>query len=170
MGTRVEELLIEVSEYPHVSSSSTLREAVRTMQEAIRRRGTCFQPMALLVFDEKHQLAGTLRMREVLRGLEPRFLAPSAKAQGVPTSEDGLAMLWGTLFSEEIRERAERPVREFMRPARVVLSPEDGIGKAAYLMIREDVLLLPVVRDGRVLGIVRMMEIFEEVADILGAP
>ena len=42
------------------------------------------EPLAILVFDEKYNLLGTLTLKDILRGLEPRFMrTPTEKAQVV---------------------------------------------------------------------------------------
>lgn len=169
-GRKAQDLMVEVFSYPHIPHWFTIRQAVGIVQNTLLGKEKCVQPMAVLVFDEKYNFMGTLAMKDILRGLEPRFLEPSTKAQGVQTTEGSLASLWGGLFTEEVRERADRQVRDVMRPVKHILRPDDDVSKIAYILVREDLPLLPVIKDGKILGIVRMVEVFQEVAGILLNP
>ncbi len=166
-GRKAQELMIDVSFYPQVAHTFTVRQAVELIQNTLLGKDKCVQPMVMLVFDERNSLMGTLVMKDILRGLEPRFLEPSTKAQGMSGSEKDLTLLWGSLFSEEITERAGRQVREVMRPVKHILGPDDDVSKIAYHLVHEDLPLLPVIKDGKIIGLVRMVEVFQEVAGIL---
>ena len=166
-GRKAQELMIEVFSYPHIPYWFTIRQAVGIIQNTLLGKDKCVQPMAVLVFDEKYNFMGTLAMKDVLRGLEPRFLEPSTKAQGMPDSEENLTLLWGNLLPAEIKGRAERQVRELMRPVKHVLGPDDDVSKIAYHLVHDDLPLLPVIKDGKIIGLVRMVEVFQEVAGIL---
>jgi CBS domain-containing protein len=55
-----------------------------------------------------------------------------------------------------------------MSPAKVFLQPDDPVTKAAFLMLENKLELLPV-SDGkkRFFGLVRMMEIFDELVSVV---
>lgn len=42
---------------------------------------------------------------------------------------------------------------------------EDPIAKCLYMMLFHDVLILPVVNDSKVLGVIRMIDLFDLIAD-----
>jgi len=124
-------------------------------------------PIAVLVFDEKYNLLGTLTLKDILRGLEPRFLRPTTKAQIPEEDESELSLIWDTLFTRESKELAEKAVSEIMAPAKFFVEPNDPITKVAYLMLYHyhDLVLMPVLENKRKLvGLVRMIEIFEEIS------
>ena len=55
-----------------------------------------------------------------------------------------------------------------MMPAKHFLKPEDPITKAAYLMLRNDLILLPVIENNKKLvGVVRVIEVFEELSSAI---
>jgi len=167
-GKTAQELMIDADSYPHIPYWFTISQAVGIIQNTLVEKDKyVLQPMAGLVFDEKYNFMGTLTMKDILRGVEPRYLEHSTKAQGVPSTEESLASLWGSLFAEKVRERADRQVREVMRPAGHILAPDDDVSKAAYYLVHEDLPLLPVIKDGKILGLVRMTEVFHEVVGIL---
>jgi CBS-domain-containing membrane protein len=55
-----------------------------------------------------------------------------------------------------------------MKPVRVSVSLEDTIAKAAFLMERRNIQVLPVLENNKKLvGVVRMIEIFREVSGMI---
>jgi len=42
---------------------------------------------------------------------------------------------------------------------------QDPIAKCIYIMLLHDVLVLPVVENGQVVGVVRLVDLFERIAD-----
>ena len=66
-----------------------------------------------------------------------------------------------------IRERADRPVSDVMQPIEAVLDADDHVMKAIYEMVTLDVSLLPVTELDRLVGVVRSVDVFHEVAKLL---
>ena len=66
-----------------------------------------------------------------------------------------------------IREQAERPVSDVMLPITVTLDANDNIMKIVYDMVKHDLSLVPVLRDGRVVGVVRSVDVLHELSDIV---
>jgi CBS-domain-containing membrane protein len=109
-----------------------------------------------------------LTLKDILRGLEPRFLKPTTKAQVPEEDEAALSIIWDSLFNKESRELAKRPVKEIMVPARYFVAPDDRITKAAYLMLHHHLVLLPVLENKKkFMGLVRMIEIFDEISNAI---
>lgn len=164
----VKDVMLDVFEYPHVPYWFTVKQAIGIIRVSFISTKKFTDPMAILVFDEKYNLLGTLTLKDILRGLEPRFLRPSTKAQVPVEDESGLSVIWDTLFNSESRQAAERPVSEVMVPAKFFVQPGDPITKAAYLMIHNDLVLLPVLEDKKkFVGLVRMIEVFDELSNAL---
>jgi len=164
----VKDLMIGIFEYPHVPYWFSLNQAIRIVKVSFISAKKYPEPMAILVFDEKYNLMGTLTLKDILKGLEPRFMRPTTKAQGLEEDETGLSLIWDTLFAKESKELAEKPVSEIMVPAKYFVEPDDPITKAAYLMLRHDLVLLPVLENKKkFVGLVRMIEIFDEISNTL---
>lgn len=162
---KIKNLMVDINKYPHIPADISLKEAIATVKDSMLEGGFCFQPMVALVLDNK-RLVGTLRLRDILQGLEPSFLKTPASAQGFSGDTSELAAIWDTLFEAESKELAEKPVKEVMRPVKVYVEPDDPIVKAAYLMIHHDLMILPVIENKKKLvGIVRMIEVFSELSD-----
>jgi len=158
----VKDVMVGVFDFPHLPYWFSLRQAIGIVKKSLLEGDKLRQfPLAILVFDEKYNLMGTLSLKDILKGLEPQFFKQSSKAQ-VPAEDEGeLSIIWDTLFGKDAAGLAERPVVDFMVPAKFFVKEDDPITKAAFLMIHNDLDLLPVLDDKKFVGLARMIEIFE---------
>jgi len=162
-GKKVKEFMIPLEDYPHIPYWFTLRQAMAIVREAaIKFEGT-FEPRSVLVFDEKYQLMGILTLRDIIKGLEPRFL----KDSGLIKADPSLTVLMGDLFGPGLKEASQKPVSEVMSPIKVTVKADDPIAKVLALMILENVGMMPVMQDNKVAGMVRMSELFQEISQIV---
>lgn len=166
---RARDLLIPIEEYPHIPYWFTLRQAVAEMEKAeLVRNGRKSLPRTVLVFDEKYQLLGMVRRRDILRGLEPEFLAQkpiSYRRKLFDVSIDpNLSELSFDQIMSGVTERSSRPISDVMVPIEVTVDYEDHIFKIIYEMNVHNMSMLPVVKDQRVVGVVRTVDIFHEIA------
>lgn len=162
------DVMIGIFEYPHVPYWFSISQAIRIVKVSFLSTKKYPDPLAILVFDEKYNLMGTLTLKDILRGLEPSFLKPSEKAQGLKEDESALSLIWDKLFDQSSKELAEKPVSEIMVPAKHFVEPGDPLTKAAYLMLHHDLILLPVLEDKKkFVGLVRMIEVFDEISNAI---
>jgi len=133
----VKDVMISISKYPHVPHWFSISKAIKIARLSLFNVKEYPVPTAILVLDEKYNLVGTLTLEEILKGL-------------------------GTLSGEEAKKIAERPVSEIMSPAKFFVEPKDPISKAASLMVQNNLILLPVLEDKRFVGLLRTIEIFDE--------
>jgi CBS domain-containing protein len=163
----MKDVKVDVFDFPHLPYWFTLRQAMGIIQKSLLTGERCLRPLALLVFDEKYNLMGILGLRDIMKGLEPAFLQATTSAQ-VPEDESGeeLALIWETVFSGGAHDQAAKPVGDAMVPARYFVQLDDPITKAACLMTRHNLILLPVLDESKKLvGVVREIEIFNELAN-----
>jgi len=167
-GKIVKNVMMGIFDYPHIPYWFTIAQAIRIVKASFINPKNYLEPMAILVFDEKYNLMGTLTLKDMLRGLEPRFLKQSTKAQVPEEDESGLSVIWDSLFNQESKELAEKPVSEIMVPAKQFVKPNDPLTKAAYIMLHHDLVLLPVLENKtKFVGLVRMVEIFDEISNAI---
>jgi CBS domain-containing protein len=160
---KVKDLMISLEDYPHIPFWFTLRQTIAIVrEEAIKLEGT-FAFRAVLVFDEKYQLMGLLTLRDIIKGLEPRFLHET----GLFKSDPSLVLMIGDLFGPGLKEAAQKPVSEVMSPIKVTVQGNDPIAKALFLMIKGDVGLIPVMEDSKVAGMIRLSDLFKEISNIV---
>jgi len=157
------DLMIRLEDYPHIPYWFSLRQAMAIVREAALKFGGSFEPRAVLVFDEKYQLMGILTLRDIIKGLEPRFLQET----GLIKMDPGLTVLMGDFFGPKMREQSQRAVSEVMSPIKITVNAEDPITKPLYLMVQENVGLVPVIQAGRVVGMLRLSDLFGEISKIV---
>jgi Mg/Co/Ni transporter MgtE len=162
---KVKDIMIDISDFPHIRHWVTIRQAVQIMKTSLSRAEKSLYPMGILVFDEQYNLLGTLSVKDILKGLEPKFMRPTTKADGYKEEGQELSIIWDALFEKEFGDLGEKSVHELIVPAKFFVEPDDPITKAAYLMIRHDLIFLPVLEGGKKFtGIARMTDVFDELS------
>ncbi|HZK13784.1 MAG TPA: CBS domain-containing protein [Desulfobaccales bacterium] len=160
---KVKDLMISLEDFPHIPYWFTLRQAMAIVREAVGKFAGAFEPRALLVFDEKYQLMGILTLRNMIKGLEPSFLQETS----LVAMDPNLSVLLGDLLGPNMRTTSQRPVSEVMCPIQVTVDASAPVAKALYLMIQENVGFLPVMQAGKVAGMIRLSDLFHEVAQVV---
>jgi len=174
MSTKVAgDIMIPLDEYPHIPHWFTLRQAVMELEKAeiIDKTGRRSLPRALLVFHEGYQLLGIVRRRDILKGLEPKFLRmmplPERRKLFSIDVDINLIDLSSGRVAEAMREQAEQKVSEVMQTITTSVQHDDHLAKIIYKMITQDLNLIPVLKDGKVIGVVRSVDVFHEIAGLL---
>jgi len=168
----IHEIIVPLEEYPCIPDTLTLGDAILEMAVQILRRKQLSLPRVALVFDESFsELLGMLRRRDIMRGLEPRFLLSGTMEYGRKLFDVQVDPNLAEISSEKIvahmRQRANRLVRDFMIPIPATIDYDDHLMKAVYEMVDRNTSLLPVLKDGKVVGVVRSVEVLQEIALIL---
>lgn len=161
----VKDLMIGIFEYPHIPYWFSIEQVMKIINVSFISTKKYPEPLAILVFDEKYNLMGTITLKDILKGLEPRFLKPSLKAQMPELNEKDLTLIWATLFNSESKSLITRPVSDIMVPADYFVEPDDPITKAAYIILHHDLVLLPVLENKKkFVGLVRLVEIYAQIS------
>nr|CAJ31192.1 CBS-domain-containing protein [uncultured sulfate-reducing bacterium] len=165
---RAGDVMIPLEVYPHIPYWFTLRQTVAELESAqIEMYGRKSLPRWVLVFDEKYQLMGTVRRRDILRGLEAEFLsreAPAAEHNPFHVKVDpGLSELSYDKLLERMRKQAERPVSDVMQPIITTVEYEDNLIKVIFEMVDHNVSMIPVLKENKVAGVIRSTDVLHEV-------
>ncbi len=170
-GLTVRDFHIPIKDYPHIDASSSVCKAMVLMHSSLTE-GQKYR--TILVTDEQQHLMGYLSLRDLIRAVGPPYLrkkAPQIKGhqpfQLVEQDFTALSLIWQEGFTDKIREEAKRPVAEVMTLVDRTVKLDDPFAKCVYLMLTQDVLILPVVEDEKVLGVVRLVDAFDLIADNL---
>lgn len=166
------EIMIPIEKYPKISFWSTLHQAVDKLEEAtLEAHGKNSLPRALLVYDKEERILGIVRRRDILRGLEPKFLRTmsiSHRKELFNIEVDAnLVNLSTGKIGDTMRSQAKTPVSEVMKPIIATIRHDDHLAKVIYKMLSHDVNLLPVKKSDRIVGVVRSVDVFREIADLL---
>ena len=148
---RLKHLLIPLSEYPHMPYWGTLREAIAQLNLAYETGHH-----TVLVFDEAYKLVGILSQKDILRGLMPKF---------AEHYEQGVPVFWDDLLASGSQKRLSLPIQDFMSRVKATGETEDSILKAAHIILEENTYLLPIMESGKLIGVVRMGDIFQEITN-----
>lgn len=169
-ATKVRDLMVKITEYPHIPYWLSVRDAISMVHSAYDEASGLGEHRIVLVFDEKYQLQGILTLKNLLTGIEPRFLRKDEKSrfQGL-THEDyaSLSALVEGTFSEKCKEEAKKPVSEVMTPIRATVGVDDSVAKAAFVMLQANVGLAPVMDGQKIAGVLRMSDVFNELTKIV---
>jgi CBS-domain-containing membrane protein len=169
---KVGDVMIPLNNYPHIPYWFTIRQAIIEMDKhEIECGGRRSLPRVVLVFDEKYQLLGMVRRRDIMRGLEPKTLVSQPleyrkKLFDIKTDPNLSEMSFDKML-KGIKEQAERTVNEVMQPIKVTAEFEDHLVKAIYEMVDNNVSILPVLKEQKVVGVLRSVDLLHEVAQLL---
>lgn len=151
---KVKDLLIPLTDYPHMPYWASLQEAVVQLTLAQQGQPAAGRRRTVLVFDEAYKLQGILTQRDILRGIEPKFAR---------NYKETASLLWGDLLGASAQEQAKKPIKDFMSPASAMVEANDSLLKASHVMVQEQMELLPVMDGNKVAGVVRLDDIFHEI-------
>jgi len=148
---KLRDLIIPLSDYPHMPYWGTLKEAVAQLNVAYETGHH-----TVLIFDEAYKLVGMLSQKDILKGLVPKFA--QHYSEGVP-------IFWNDLLEAGSVKRLELEVKEFMCDVEYVAEGEDDLLKGAHLVLQDENFLLPVMENDKLIGVVSMGDVFHEITN-----
>ena len=169
---RARDIMIPIGEYPYISKNNTLFEAMEKFEESeLATGGRKSLPRALLVFDDNNELMGIVRRRDILRGLEPDFLTSKSldyrKKLFDVKVDPNLSELSFEALVQGVKKQSGNEVMDIIIPIYETVDHEDHLGKIIYEMVDNNVSLLPVLKDGSVVGVVRSVDVFNELYKVM---
>jgi CBS domain-containing protein len=166
------DLMLPISEYPHVPETLPIREALLALgaSSVVSSEGHLVVPRYLLVVDDADRLVGVVNRRALLKGLIPAYASlkrASSITAALPYTEalSASAPLWSTLFSPSAIAAARKPVGSVMVPTRVSVCHDDTVDNVVSAMLQHDVDLIPVTEGSRIIGVVMMTDVFDNVSE-----
>ncbi|AEF94033.1 CBS domain containing protein [Desulfotomaculum nigrificans CO-1-SRB] len=152
---KVKDIMVPIQDYATVFLENSLRDAMFVLKNTFYAGCTAgSEPhRSVLVFDKEKRLVGTLSFRDVIGSLQ------------IPGD---LPKHWEGFFTRLCLAHAHKKVKDVMRPIGTVsLNANDNIINAIYLLLNQDLDLVPVLEHGNVIGMVRPVEIFKEVSELV---
>jgi len=146
-------LMIPITDYPHMPYWATLEEAVVLLNFSYETAHD-----TILVFEESYRLIGVLDQKEILKNIHPGFSKLSLEK---------ISDKWEKLISTHNLDQLKKPIKDFITPFNIILDVEDHALKAAHLMLKHDIDLLPVKESEKIAGVVKMHDIFHEIATFI---
>jgi len=166
---RVQDVYLKIADYPNVPLNAPIGHAFHIMHHVLEDK-TKFR--TILVLDDDDHLMGYLSLRDLIRAVGPDYLhksRPNVKGhqpfEGFSQDLTALSLIWQDGFTLKLQDELKKPVSEYMTLMEDMVSLGDPIAKALYIMLFRDVLMLPVVENECVVGVIRLVDLFERIAD-----
>jgi DNA-binding response OmpR family regulator len=170
---KVKDIMTDIKDYSTVSVNTTVKEAIMELLNSLNELVTSSRiretgQRALLVFDEKKNLAGILSIKDLIKEVRPFYLSipKSSMAESVRFSHV-MTSGWDELFTIQLKALADKKVGE------LTLEPTPMIDENANLMEVADKLFntkqtrLIVTSGKKAVGILREQDLFFEIANIV---
>lgn len=155
------ELFIPLADFPHVRSDSSLPHVFAKMHAL---SGTAELFRNVLVVDDKDRLLGVLGLKDLLNALLPEYLKNASHFEGAGDDLSSLAALWQDDCEEACRLAQKIIVKDYVTPVSVTIKIDDPLTIAVYLFARTAANILPVTDNKRLVGVLRLVDLFDEVA------
>ncbi len=152
----LQELMVPESLYRRIYVDETVRDAVLALQEVQRREvipgDTDRGRRTLLVFDRTDTFKGLVRAEDIVRLTVPSFLV-----------ESPYSSYFTGMFLAQAKVVGRLPLREVLKtpPTLDVGAP---LMEAAYWLVSRRLSHLPLVAGGRLVGILRPEDLYQEIA------
>jgi nucleoside-triphosphatase THEP1 len=179
----VGQVMAPIEEYNTVVAEAPLCEALIILKANLKKIGSGEKGRfhkTLLAVDLSGQIIGKLSIFDLIRGLVPeRAKAPAVSRtfyRAISERQLNVADEIGKLkerfdwlehtFRDLVKAETQKKVKEVMSPIHPLLEEGDSLNKAVYVMFKENIRQPLVVRDGRIVGVINIMDIFPVLLDL----
>jgi CBS domain-containing protein len=177
---KVRDLMVALEEYASVSEDATLRDAVLALEEAHKKfHKDRYKHRAILVLDKDKHIVGKVSQWDVIRALEPKYnevhdfkrLARFGLGSEFIKSMMKNMDLWQSGLEDICPKAAHLKVKEIMyTPEKAEYVEEDtSLDEAVHQLVIGHHQSLLVTREDRVVGVLRLADVFSEICRIIKA-
>ena len=176
----VKDLMVPLEEYAIVSEEATLYDAVTALEEAqenLDRTMHKYLHRAVLVLDKNKNVVGKISQLDVLKALEPKYkeigdiysLSRTGFSPEFLKSMIDQQKLWASSLIDICSKAAKVNVRDFMyTPTEKEYVDEDvRLEEAMHILVMGHHHSLLVTRDGKIIGILRLTDVFVVIFDLI---
>ena len=179
---KVKEVMIPLSDYATISEDETLEQAIRELIEAQKDTKYTRKHRAVLAYDKDNNITGKLSIRCIFKALEPKYrqfehpenigsigLSRFGFNEGFLNSLVDNFNLWDETLEELVQKASKQTIKDIMyTPGNSEFVDVDStVAEAVHQFILGCHQSLLVVDDSQVVGIVRLVDLFDLVGDIL---
>ncbi len=158
---KVKDLMIPLEDYDSISSNESVRDAYELMTKTGHH--------AILVIDENNEPIGQLSYRDALIALVPKY-TPSERGDSWLTPESFKnypVFYYDGEFSGQCKAQLKKSVKEVMSLFPVSIDKDATLAEAVHIMVTKNIGRMPVVSDDKFKGMIRLVEIFDEVKKVV---
>ena len=180
MNSSISKLMVPLKEYASVSEEATLFEAVLALEEAQKKFGQDrYKHRAVLVYNERKRIVGKVSQWDVFKALEPKYneikdfnkLARFGLGAEFIKSMIKNMDLWQKPLDNICDKAAKIKVKEIMYTPEVAeyVHEETSLDEAIHQLVigHHQSLLVTSGGDEKVVGILRLSDVFDEVCRII---
>lgn len=171
---RVKDVMLPLSEYAVVSEDATLREALLALEEAQQELPPGHQPhRAVLVVDRNKNIVGKAGQLTFLKALEPKYsvlgdlgtlASAGVTSEFVASIMDNLEF-WHDSITANCLRASSMKIKDFMTPVTECIDEDAPLTEAIHKIVMWQTLSILVTRQGEVIGILRLSDVFTEIAN-----
>lgn len=170
---KVRDLMVPLDEYPLVEMNATLLDVVKALDLGQKRLPAGKQPhRAVLVVDHQGKVVGKIGQLAFLAALEPKYnlLGDRDKLQTAGLSPEivSLVMDHYRFFEENLDDLCQRrstlKAADAMHPLSESVEESAAISDAIHKIVMWQQLSLLVTRGVEVVGLIRLSDLYDEVA------
>ena len=181
----VGQVMAPIEEYNTVAAEGPLCEALIILKANLKKiesgeKGPLHK--TLLAVDPAGKIIGKLSIYDLIRGLVPErakepavsrtfYRSLSERQLNVADEIGKLRERFDWLehtFLDLVKAETQKKVREVMSPIHPLLEEGDTLNKAVYVMFKENIRQPLVVRDGKIVGVINIMDIFPVLLELAG--
>ncbi len=181
--TTVREMMVPLDEYATIHQDSTLFDAVMALEKAQKEYthpGAQYPHRAILVYDDSGRIVGKLSQLDILRGLEPKYKQAAADDSGRMMAS-GFSQqflrnmvrqfaLWDKPMMDICKKGTEMKARDsmYVPQEEEYVRDDDSLDVAIHqLVMGSHQSLLVTDGKGRIVGILRLTDVFKQVAEAM---
>ncbi len=177
----VKDLMIPLEEYATINEDATLYDAVVALEKAqaeFEKSQNTYKHRAVLVYNKKGKIVGKLSQLDILKGLEPKYNQAAADSGRMMTSGFSRNFLrslvqqfslWDKPMADICRKAAKLHVKDcmYLPEEGEFVDVEDGLDVAVHQLVMGRHQSLLVVKNREIMGILRLTDVFKEVANTI---
>ena len=179
---KIKDVMIALSDYALVSEEDKLSKAVKVLKLARDDTKYKYKHRAVLAYDKDNNITGKVSLRCILKALEPKYrqFENPENIGSIGLSRFGFdndflsshvenLSLWDETLEELVKKASKLKVKDIMyTPSNGEYVNEDApISEAVHQFIMGCHQSLLVLKDKKVVGIIRLSDVFELVSEII---
>ena len=176
----VGDLMVPLEEYTVVSEETTLYDAVMALEKALEeldRKRYKYLHRAILVYNKDKKIVGKVTHLDVLRALEPKYKAmgdmKTLSLAGFSPQFLRSMMESFHLCDKSFRDMCSRAANTKVKD--IMSTPSEGeyvgeetaLCEAIHMLVMGSHHSLLVTRDGKIIGVLRLTDVFKEVFQMM---